>query len=83
MGSKVMVSVQLDRQGRSAVVEEVMPIWVVEKAFRPIDLPDGTADGFSRFLCSDVVMVEETMKARQEIAQHLTKALLDAMGGRA
>jgi hypothetical protein len=80
MGSKVTLIVEIDRRGKRLVVEKKMDIWIVEDAIRDIDLPDGTADGFSRYLCSDVATIEATMKARHEIAKSLTTAILDALG---
>lgn len=80
MGSKVTVMVDLDRSGRLVAVSMEMPIWIVEDGFRGIDHPDPDAGVFSRMMCSDTVTIEATMKARHEIAQALTKALLDAMG---
>jgi len=79
MGSKVTLIVELDRRGQRVAVEKEMDIWVVENAIRAIDLPDGTADGFSRYLCSDVATIEATLKARHEIAKSLTAAILDAL----
>lgn len=80
MGSTVTVSVRLDRRGNEVCVIKEMSNWIVEDAFKSIDLPDFGAAGFDMFLCSDTVMVEATMKARNEIAKDLTRTLLDAMG---
>ena len=79
MGSKVKLIVEIDRRGQRVAVEKEMDIWIVEDAIRAIDLPDGTADGFTRYMCSDFATVEATIKARNEIARSLTTAILDAL----
>lgn len=79
MGSKVKLIVEIDRRGQRVAVEKEMDIWIVEDAIRAIDLPDGTADGFTRYLCSGVATIEATIKARNEIARSLTTAILDAL----
>jgi hypothetical protein len=80
MSAKVTLIVEIDRYGRRVAVEQGMDLWIVEDAIRHIDLPDGTADGFGRYLCSDTVTIEATMKSRREIAAVLTNAIIKALG---
>lgn len=80
MGSTVTLEVTLNRQGERFVCSKEMDIWLVEDAVMEIDLPDGTTDGFTRFLCSNPMRIEKTMKSRHEIAKHLTQAIIDALG---
>ncbi|XVJ69848.1 MAG: hypothetical protein HEQ39_09490 [Rhizobacter sp.] len=80
MSAKVTLIVEIDRYGRRIAVDQEMDMWIVEDAIRHIDLPDGTADGFGRYLCTDPLTIEKTMKSRHEIASVLTNTIIKALG---
>jgi len=81
MGAQIRLSVQvMDRPSCHDIYMAItLERSLVEEAFTPIDLPDRTADGFERAICTPTHKILKVNMKREEVAKMLTDKIIGIM----